>query len=647
MWATSGTNAWKSGTAPWGCSALKQAHPNRFRPEREGLDTCRLPAFHLAASLCVSGSWASATVIQAWSSYLAGEPLNAWLLAFASCLAWGLLGGLLLGNLAWGLGLVLARRGLSWNVQRRHLVSAAGAGLYLGAMAVTAWARTPLEARLLLLASTALLLLAASRHGIFRWSAWSAAMLLPMLSLARNWSVESDGDAVEQSSRDEPLQVLLVTLDTFRADHLGCIGGYWRQVETPNLDALAREGVLFTRGVAPVPLTLPAHAAVLTGEAPFQDGLLRNGQILPRSMGSVAQVFQASGFRTAAFVSASVLKGRTGLERGFDHYDDRMGLWDDLAGNGTGNCLLRLDLGLKRPASRRGDTTVERALRWLKAQDGSVFLWVHLYDPHWPYQPPAPYDNMYAWDDPSAPGNPQVVEEAREKARQTGFRQAELSLTTRDTRPQIASYAGEITWTDLLVGRLVEGLSPRARIVLVADHGESLDEHGYLLNHGSRLYEPSTRVPVILRAPGILPAGLVVEQPVSTTNVAGTLLLLGELEDPSRKPLQWTDAPWDREIVSYAPPQQSRVVLGAGRRHRVAFRRGSTKWIVDSNGGTECYRLDSDPGELNDISSTMPRQAAQERRRGVELIRSFRAAHRAQESDPSLDDALRSLGYLE
>lgn len=440
--------------------------------------------------------------------------------------------------------------------------------------------------------------------------------------------------------------LVLVTLDTFRADHLGAIGGYWREVRTPHLDALAEEGLLFTEGVAPVPLTLPSHAAMLTGAGPLETGLVRNGEPLSPDLALVSERLAGEGWTTGAFVSAAVLDGATGIGRGFAHHDDRFGLGDRLA---DGVVLGGLEqLGLRSGVVRRsGALTVARALRWLEAQEGEapVFLWVHLYDPHGPYDPPSPHDTAYAWDHPDAPGNPEEVEAGlratRRAAPQAG---AGLSLVERDLRERIARYAGGITWTDELVGRLLAGLPEGSEVLVAADHGESLAEHGYFTNHGARLYQVSLRVPIILASPSRVAPGRV-EEPVPLEGVAPTLAWLAGLAPAGPTLLELAAEP-PAELASFTEGQEARSTLTHFRVDRVAVRQGQHKGILSGGELFERYDLVADPSELVDLDADRADLEARARELR-EALREARADRGGGGLDPQQERALRALGYVD
>ncbi|HEY0781826.1 MAG TPA: sulfatase, partial [Thermoanaerobaculia bacterium] len=240
-------------------------------------------------------------------------------------------------------------------------------------------------------------------------------------------------------STASPRSLLLVTLDTVRADHLGCYG--YAQAETPALDGLARQGLRFADASSTVPLTLPSHATLLSGLLPPHHGVRANGGgPYPASRATLATRLASAGYRTGAFVAAFVLDHRFGLARGFEVYDD------DVARDPIAPWTLE--------AERPGDQVVDRALAWLGKTDARpYFLWVHLYDAHAPYTPPSPQRERHA-------GRP---------------------------------YDGEIAFVDSQVGRLLAAIERRGEtgktaVAVVADHGEGLGEHGEA-THGLLLYE--------------------------------------------------------------------------------------------------------------------------------------------------------------
>jgi arylsulfatase A-like enzyme/Flp pilus assembly protein TadD len=273
--------------------------------------------------------------------------------------------------------------------------------------------------------------------------------------------------------------LVLISLDTVRADHLGAYG--FAQATTPALDGLAQRGVRWTQVSAAAPLTLPSHATLMTGLVPPRHGLRLNGLgALPAGLPTLAQHLAAQGYDTAAFVGAFVLDHRFGLDRGFARYDD------EIRRNIEGQAP-RLE------AERPAGAVIDRALAWLKSRpdpDKPFFVWIHLYDAHAPYQPPEPFLSRHA-------GRP---------------------------------YDGEIASVDHEVGRLLaalqeRGVVDRTVVSVVADHGESLGEHGEQ-THGLLLYQPALHVPWLLSAPGVVAEGEVVDAPAGLVDVAPTLAAL-------------------------------------------------------------------------------------------------------------------------
>jgi len=284
--------------------------------------------------------------------------------------------------------------------------------------------------------------------------------------------------------------VILITIDTVRADRLGCYGD--KEIQTPTLDGLARDGVVFERAISQVPLTWPSHAAILTGTYPFQNGVQDfTGQPLAQQFRTVAQSFKQQSYATGAVVSAFVLDRSWGLGRGFDYYDDAF----------SAQTFRKKDIGL---VDRRADESVAHAIAWIKkTPKRPFFFWLHLYDPHSPYDPPEPFRTQY-----------------RE-------------------RP----YDGEIAYADHQLGKLVQwlkqsGLYDQSLIVMLSDHGESLGDHGEQ-EHGFFIYNSTVHIPLIIKPPagrGIRPGRIATA--VETVAVAPTLLSLAGVRDEIEKQFQ-------------------------------------------------------------------------------------------------------------
>ncbi|MCP3994427.1 MAG: sulfatase, partial [bacterium] len=308
-----------------------------------------------------------------------------------------------------------------------------------------------------------------SRRRVRRGIPWefSTACLLAVLLL----SAEVSAAATPAS----PPNLLLITLDTFRADYLSYNGS--SKLKTPNLDRLARGGVNFVRARSPVPLTLPSHTSILTGNYPPSHTVRDNADyIVPEEQLTLAEVLRSQGYNTAAFVGSFVLDSRFGLAQGFDLYDDRLA--SDLA-------------TLESFEAERSAGEVSSAFeRWLRDRDRSrpFFSWVHFFDAHAPFVPPEPY----------------------------------LS------RHQSDPYAGEIAYIDEVVGRIItklesDDLLDVTIVAVVGDHGEGLGEHREL-THSVLIYNSTLHVPMMVHAPGLIPSEAKVGQLVRTIDLAPTLL---------------------------------------------------------------------------------------------------------------------------
>jgi arylsulfatase A-like enzyme/Flp pilus assembly protein TadD len=384
--------------------------------------------------------------------------------------------------------------------------------------------------------------------------------------------------------------VLLVTFDTLRADRVGALGG--PPGLTPNLDRLAATGAVFEEALASTPLTLPSHATIFSGLLPPRHGVRDNGSyVVPADLETAATRLRSAGYATGAFVGAYVLDRRFGLARGFDHYDDRIVRQD------ARKSLLE--------AERRGEEVAGAAVGWLAQQTGPFFAWVHLYDPHAPYEAPASFRERF----PKAP------------------------------------YDAEVAYADECLGRALEAArvsSARAGkellVVVLADHGESLGEHGEL-THGLFVYQSTLRVPLIVAGPGVA-AGERRPGPARTADVLPTLL--GRLGMAVPSGLDGVD------LFAVSPPREAyaesdypRSFGWAGLR---SLRLGPLK-LVEGGARAELYDLAADPAEEHDRAEARLEDVARLRQALAALRRSERAAARAPASAESAE-RLRALGYV-
>ncbi len=389
--------------------------------------------------------------------------------------------------------------------------------------------------------------------------------------------------------------ILLITLDTTRADRIGCYG--YDKARTPVLDQLAREGVQFDKAYSPIPLTLPAHASLMTGLYPPEHGLRTNGSgTLPKQRTTLAELLAQSGYDTGAFVASFVLDSKFGVDQGFSRYDD------DLSGAApTQDAIHRF---------RDGKLVVDAAETWLtKPRKQPFFCWVHLYDPHAPYDPrSAEFD--HAFDD--------------------------------------APYDGEIAYTDRLIGRLLEIVRkhPETIVVVAGDHGEGLGDH-YELQHGYTLYNATQHVPLIVHGVSDIAAGSHVASPVSLIDLFPTLLDLGRVSVP--------DGISGRNLTAAVrgDPLELRPCYGLtddpflqnGWSPLRSYTTDGWRYIRTSK--PELYDLAADPQELRNLADAEPERMKQFEAEltDLESALSVGEADAVQLSDKE-QKALAGLGYI-
>ena len=408
--------------------------------------------------------------------------------------------------------------------------------------------------------------------------------------------------------------LLLVTLDTTRADRLGCYGN--DLVATPRLDAFAASGARFENAFCPMPETDPSHASMMTGLEPFAHGVMENGWRLFPDRTTLAEVMRASGYTTYAAVSVEHLGPKLGFDQGFDLFDAKFATHERLGGD-----TLRL---------------VETWLDDLAARP--FFLWVHWFDAHRDqggkpprYQPPAEY-------------LPDAATYSRYAA--------------RDLPEEVARYDAQIRYLDDLFGRLLDGLEARGAlsntvVAVLADHGETLheliDRFQYGYTHGDYLYDHQVRVPFLLAGPGI-PEGRVVKAQVRVMDLLPTLLSLVGLEDRVPSDLDGTSvAGWIGEDGPDLPVFVQRDFRTKYERvHDVAFRDGGRKLILSAENGPEFFDLSADPLEATNLlgGGVGPPEVAPMRERLEAWSRKLEAVGE-QTIDREMMEALRKLGYVD
>ena len=393
--------------------------------------------------------------------------------------------------------------------------------------------------------------------------------------------------------------VVLVTLDTFRADRLEAYGG--PADTTPRLNRFAELSTRFADVTAPTPITLPSHATILTGRYPTRTGVRNNGSfVLADAETTLAEVLRGAGWSTSAVVGAYPLHARFGLSQGFQTYDDAFP-------EATPGADRSLPIFFNE---RRATEVTDRALAaWARMAGSRRFLWVHYFDAHAPYDAPEPYASSHAG----------------------------------------APYDGEVAYVDAEVGRLLDRIraeAPGAIIVITADHGESLGEHGEK-THGIFVYQATVRVPLLISAPDLLAPGQSIDAPVSLADVMPTILDLLGLEPPSKMDgaslvaIARSGEEPSRPVYteSYLPRLQFRFS------ELTALRRGALKYIEAPL--PELYDLATDPGELANLAAIHPDRGDLAERladvtRAADTSLSSRAAGGL---DREAEARLRSLGY--
>ncbi|HEY3348472.1 MAG TPA: sulfatase-like hydrolase/transferase [Thermoanaerobaculia bacterium] len=387
--------------------------------------------------------------------------------------------------------------------------------------------------------------------------------------------------------------VVLVSVDTLRSDHLPAYG--YKGVETPALDALRKDSILFTRAFSHVPLTLPSHASMLTGREPSTHGIHDNlGYKLRADVPTLAELLKREGYETGAAVSCFVLKGAaSGISRGFDFYDDAVE--PEKGGEALGR------------VQRAGPETEARLETWLAARpaNGKTFAFLHLYEPHTPYEPPEPFKTRYA------------------------------------AQP----YDGEIAESDAILGRLVaflkaRGLYDRAVIVFLSDHGEGLGEHGES-EHGVFLYRESLQVPLFVKLPGGRRAGETVDEPAALFDVFTTIA-----EGAGVRGFQRPEGTRSLLDPPGAPPRR---ILSETFFPRIHFGWSELSSLFDGRWHyieapkAEIYDVAADPAETSNLHSRKPDPL---RPMLAEIEKRKPVYESAGDLDPEARKKLASLGYL-
>jgi len=404
--------------------------------------------------------------------------------------------------------------------------------------------------------------------------------------------------------------VLLVTIDTLRADHTSAYG--YAIPTTPNLELLASQGLRFAHMYAASSTTGPSHASLFSGRPQRSVGYMKNGHVLNGDVTTLAEILTEAGYETAAFVSSGPVHASFGFAQGFQTFDAEPGATTRRKKNGT------------IPKARRGDETAKAVVRWLAKRGDSrpLFVWVHLFDPHAPYNPPKPFRGEWA----------------------------------KGTSTTVRGYDSEVHFADEQLGKIVRAFEkatgPAGAIVAVtADHGEGLGDHDWR-GHGVNLHEEAVRIPLVLTWKGHLPAGEVVDAPATHMDVAPTILDLVGIRPPADYEgiVLTADAPADRPI--FVQRREYRSKRDKGKRVRgdmIAVMQGRWKYIrAPDEGLFELYDTREDPHEQTNVVDRYPDQ----HQRLDRMIDEWVAGHPPPNYvQPELSDedrrALRALGYVD
>jgi arylsulfatase A-like enzyme len=435
-------------------------------------------------------------------------------------------------------------------------------------------------------------------------------------------------------TRDPALSgLLLLTVDTLRADRLGAYGS--ERGLTPHLDALAREALVFEAAYAPAPFTFPSLAGLFTGRYPGELGIRSNRSAIPQDVPTLASALRERGWRTGAVVSNFVLRAKTGLADGFDVYDDTM---------------LQTELVRDLP-ERTARFTTDAALDVATQVAGTGapwLLWVHYQDPHGPYNPPPDMREPLLADAQAAPDGDRLLTEIVNSGL-GGIPGYQLVDDRRDVAFYRAGYDAEVGYTDREIGRLLEGLEARgvldrAGLIFAADHGEALGEHDYWFAHGHQLTDELVRVPLLVRLPGLAPGRR--SDVVSLVDVFPTLLAR-ILQDA------YPDFGSGRDLLAEGAEHGASVpfmaTLVANRLPRYGIVDGDYKLILTLWQGAWRSQLFRRGHEDVDLTPAAPQVVHRLRQRLDGLRQRFYTGtpERLQELTAEEDAALRALGYIE
>jgi arylsulfatase A-like enzyme len=434
--------------------------------------------------------------------------------------------------------------------------------------------------------------------------------------------------------------VIVISLDTARADHFGCYGNTW--IQTPNIDALAKESILFTDYLTTVSTTLASHVSLFAGKYPHTHGTPRNGFIVNADNEMLAEILKEAGFTTAAFLGSFALHSRFGFDQGFGHFDQE---FDILRLRG------RIDQNQRRAAAVTDAVVAHLDQQGIPSR---LFLFVHYFDPHFPYDPPPPYDTMYG----DAPGAIALEDHPV----------LTCGEDLIDSRRSLELYAGEVSYMDFHVGRLLDelrrrGILDQALVLVTSDHGENPgDKRGKPFHHGRTVYQSEMHCVGLIRLPGAAHGGMRCELPLSSIDMLPTVVsqlglpipagVEGEALDLANPGQSFLSRPRFGE-ASKPYKEESDPAWFNNTKPR-CIREGPFKYIQTRyQSREELYDLRTDPHERANLLDYPGTEFAT---RAADLRRKLEAWTAAQNPLPSHFDGrnpdetiarLRALGYLD
>jgi len=474
------------------------------------------------------------------------------------------------------------------------------------------------------------------------------------LVLALSWALLAV--CLAACGKQEPVRrsLLLVTVDTLRADHLGCYG--YPHETSPRIDALAARGVRFEDASVAWPKTWASVASLLTGTHPGTHGVRVVPRRVPDSLPLLAELLGEAGYATAAVVANVNVGRKLGFDRGFDRFvESWLEGWEREVGD-----MPYVNAPGRVKRFTNAEVVTDQALAWAASLEAGApfFLWVHYIDPHGPYAPP--------------PGFARPIADARRSIPPDRVPAYQLHRDRRgapvfDLDDYVSRYDGEIRFLDRALGRLLDGIGARGAasdtlVILTSDHGESLGEHDYYLEHGLLPYQPSARVPLVVSAPGLVPAGRVVTRPVGLVDLAATIPELLGLPAASHHagtslvPLMRSggeQGPAHVFMESGTHPARTQLSIRRGRWKLIEVRSAADRALMTGQ-AVELYDVAADPLETRDLAAAHPQLVAELRqaleRWHLEASRARRetgAPVSPRSLDPRERQLLEELGYLE